>query len=76
MVEAWKRRSSLIHPVVLAGPTTRMRAKGNLPLRDMRGHSGKLISHKIVAYWNALPMHIKLEDNRKKAVKAIMSSLM
>ena len=75
LIEAWKRRHSLLPSTLLPGPITRARAIGNQPLLDMRGHAGKSLKHIILPYWNKLPFNTKLEEVKKKAVRSILQLL-
>ena len=63
---AWNNREHFSTPAK-SGPTTRGRANLNVPLPDLRGMSGKLLSSISAKYWNKLPIAIKLEQKKCKA---------
>jgi len=69
LLEAWRRRSSF--NVQFIGPTTRGRAKLNVPLPNTKGMAGKILSNILVEYWNKLPTETKLENCPNRAKYAI-----
>jgi len=69
---AWKRREQFQElNNSLSGPSTRSRAKGNIPHPIQKGTLNKMISTSVSCGWNRLPLDIKLEEDAKKAKKMI-----
>ena len=69
---AWKRKGEFLEVNnSLSGPSTRSRAKGNIPHPIQKGYLGKMISTSLRRGWNRLPIAIKHEDNATKAKKLI-----
>ena len=74
---AWKRRNDFNEMnTSLNGPSTRTRAKGNIPHPKQKGPLGKMTSTIITCGWNRLPVHIKHEENASKAKKKIVQYVM
>ena len=67
--EAWKRKPPLSE--AQSGPTTRGRSAGNIPTPDLRGWNGKRVQTLALATWNELPIDIRTETDKKKAMNAI-----
>jgi len=65
---AWKKRGEFLdRNNSLVGPSTRSRAKGNIPQPVQKGLFGKMVSSSIDCGWNRLPSQIKYETDAKKA---------
>ena len=69
---AWKRRDQYQElNQSLSGPSTRSRAKGNVPHPIRKGPLNKMISTSLSCGWNRLPITIKFEEDAKKAKRMI-----
>jgi len=72
LTAAWKQKSQCLQEnKQLEGPSTRARAKGNIPQPMQKGALANMVSTTIACGWNRLPYHIKNEDDFYKAKEAI-----
>ena len=75
LLEAWKRRSEF-SPLSLLGPTTRARAKGNIPHPVQKGYNGQTTATKAMLAWNNLPLDVKSCSSFRRAKSLIKKFVM
>ena len=74
---AWRNRNMFKElNSSLKGPSTRSRAKGNVPHPIQKGPLGKVSSTPITSGWNRLPLHIKSVENTATAKRLINKHVM
>ena len=73
MMHAWRIRDQF--SIKTEGPTTRSRAKGNLPQPDQKGILGTLTSTLTICAWNKAPLSVKLAPNAASAKREIKKLL-
>jgi len=75
MLAAYKNRANFFEcNRNTAGPSTRGKARGDVPHPVIKGHLGKTVSSALASTWNKLPSSIRHEDNPVKAKYLIKKS--